>query len=448
MKKRSAFWRAAAIFGAALLTGALFFPATASAKLKTLHSFCRYLVYDECEDGASPFGPLVMDSAGNLFGTAGYGVNRGGVVYGLVHEAGKSRLKYQVLRNFCADQNCVDGSSPQPLIIDSAGNLYGVASGGGAHDAGVFFELRRSADGAHWKYTVLYNFCAGRKGGCAGGGQPIWRLTYAGAEKGEPYDGLSPLYGGTQSGGKYFRGTVYSLERVNGAWHGKSIYDFCRDQACPDGWYPNSLLPDGAGNLVGTTGEGGQGGQYGFGVAFKLTPSSLHPKWDQTVLYRFCSQPNCADGGRSSGIAVDSAGNIFGTTSEGGTGCPGNLGCGVIYEITSGGSESTLYNFCSQRKCRDGFAPVGPLLIGSDGSLIGVADGGGRFNRGTLFKWIAGTLQRLYAFCQETNCTDGAGPDGGLLRDSTGSLFGTTIVGGAYSGPYNEGGGTVFRLTR
>jgi uncharacterized repeat protein (TIGR03803 family) len=446
MKKRSAFWRGAAVFGAALLGGAVLFSASASAKLKTLHSFCKY--FDGfCRDGGYATGPLVMDSAGNLFGTARDGVNRGGVAYGLVHEAAKSKLKYKVLRNFCADLDCADGSNPAPLIIDTTGNLYGVTSDGGTHAAGVFFELVRSDSGTGWKYTVLYNLCAGREGGCADGGRPFTQLTYAGAENGQPYDGVSPLYGGGVYGGKYFQGTVFSLQRVNGGWRAKSIYDFCKDPACPDGWFPTSLLPDGAGNLIGITGYGG-GGQYGFGVAFKLTPSSLHPKWDQSVLHRFCSQASCADGGRPYGIAIDSAGNIFGTTSEGGSGCASNAGCGLIYEITSGGSESTIYQFCSQRKCRDGYAPSGPLLIGSDGSLIGTTGFGGSFNRGTLFKWSAGTFQRLYAFCQKANCTDGAYPGGGLLKDLSGSLFGTTSYGGANPGPYGDGGGTVFRLTR
>lgn len=440
MKRRSAFWRAAAIFGAALLSGAFFFPATASAKLKTLHSFCRYFGDSGCRDGGSGFS-LVMDQAGNLFGTAGAGARNGGIVFGLLHEAGSSGLKYKVLRNFCADLDCADGANPGPLIIDSAGNLYGVARSGGAHNAGVFFELAPRG-GTRWKYTVPYSFCGGPSGGCADGGEPIGKLTYAGAEKGQPYDGVSPLYGGAWTGGKYAEGTMYSLGRVNGGWRAKSIYDFCKDPACPDGRDPDSLLPDGRGNLVGTTHYGGNAvDQYGDtgGVAFRLTPSSIHPNWDQTVLYRFCSQANCADGYDPSGIAVDISGNVFGTTESGAL-CSGT--CGVIYEITSGGTESTLYRFCSQPNCTDGEFPDGPLLIGSDGSLFGTAYRGGEFGYGTLFKWSSGTFEVRYAFCRQANCADGANPAGGLLMDSSGSLFGTTEYGGAHN--Y----GTVFRLTR
>jgi hypothetical protein len=113
---------------------------------------------------------------------------------------------------------------------------------------------------------VLYNFCSGANGGCAGGGQPITRLTYDGAEHGLPYDGVSPLYGGTQIGGRYFSGTVYALERSGGAWNAWSIYDFCKAPSCPDGAVVSGLLPDGMGHLVGTASGGGNPeGQFSSG---------------------------------------------------------------------------------------------------------------------------------------------------------------------------------------
>src|ERR1043166_9122999 len=183
--------RAGAFSGLALFTLAAVMPgATASAStLSILHSFCSL---KKCKDGTVASG-LMRDQTGNLFGTTAYGgPHHGqGTVFELVHGR-----KYKFVHGFCPSHDCSGGSSPAgPLIIDTAGNLYGEAVYGGAHGAGVVFELSPGANG--WTFRLLYDFCSEGGAGCTDGANPVGGLTYTGAATGAPYDGVSPLYGTT-----------------------------------------------------------------------------------------------------------------------------------------------------------------------------------------------------------------------------------------------------------
>lgn len=404
--------------------------------LKTLYSFCLEI---NCSDGEYPLGGLIMDASGNLFGMTGTGgVRGGGTVFELVPPSGGKGWKYRVLYNFCSN-DCAEGVEPNgsALVIDTAGNIYGTTFTGGSEDLGTVFKLTPDATGKRWAHTILYNFCT-RNSACSDGFYPSSGLTYAGEATGAFYDGVSPLYGTTQGGGKHLRGVAYSLApNAHGKWIEKTLYAFCKEggSACTDGSDPYGLTVDGSGNLVGVAG----GGIANNGIAFRLTPVVGERFWTETVLHTFCSQANCADGADPNPMIVDGTGNLIGLAYGGGnTDC--NDGCGLIFKIAPDGTESVLYDFCSLSNCKDGSYPYSTLTPDQNGNLLGTAGGGGANDRGVVFEFDGSTLQVLYSFCSETNCSDGSYPRGGLLLDAANDLFGLTAGGG------KTNNGSVFEL--
>ena len=238
-----------------------------------------------------------------------------------------------------------------------------------------------------------------------------------------------------------------------------SLYDFSagpQDNPCTDGILPaTALVQDSSGNLYGTTTYGSTNVNLycgflapGCGTVFELNSAG-----QETVLYSFCSAPNCTDGTfPNSALIVDAAGNLYGTTSNGGRSSVGNCmgsrfqtgGCGTLFRVDTRGREKVLYNFCSASNCTDGAGPNG-LIRDAAGKLYGTTTGGGAYGGGTVFTLDHSNnvshLTVLYSFCSEPNCVDGSGP-GGLLRDTAGNLYGTTYGGGA------NNNGTVFKLDR
>jgi uncharacterized repeat protein (TIGR03803 family) len=209
---------------------------------------------------------------------------------------------------------------------------------------------------------------------------------------------------------------------------------------------PTAALIQGVdGSFYGTTINGGTGmgsdqclpPYGGCGTVFKVTPSGTI-----TSLYSFCSQLNCSDGSFSHAALVRGAdGDYYGTTQNGGAGCP-QMGCGTVFKVTPSGTLTTLYNFCSRPNCPDGYGPEAGLVLASDGNFYGTTQGGGAHFYGTVFKLTpSGTLTTLYNFCSLANCADGSQPIGGLIQAADGNLYGTTAVGGML------GLGTVFRIT-
>ena len=444
--------RAALLLAALVFSAAGFAPGEASAyTLKTLYSFCP--AGGRCKDGNGP-GPLVSDASGNLFGTAveggKYGVS--GVVFELVPNADKSAWTYVVLHLFCPTRGCPDGQNPVgKLVVDTQGNLYGVTTAGGSGH-GTAFKL---SPGSPWQLTTIHSFCG--RAGCADGGLPDAGLTYVGAASGALYDGTSPLYGTTlQGGNSRGEGTIFKLIPKQGRFVERVIYKFCSLANCADGYLPTaSLLADTSGNLYGTTTAGGTSNR---GTVFELSRTAKK-QWSQTVLYSFCLQNNCTDGAvPETELLMDSSGNLFGTTGDGGSGahCPDTGGCGTAFKIVPNGAtstESVLYNFCSASDCADGDAPfsAGFVMDGSGNLFSTTAGGGGNdgdpVNRGggTVYQ-LNGTEQVIYAFCAQSGCTDGWSPAGSLIRDSSGNLFGVTQQGGTGEGA-NGGAGTVFELS-
>jgi len=165
---------------------------------------------------------------------------------------------------------------------------------------------------------------------------------------------------------------------------------------------------------------------------------SLASAQTETVLYNFCSQPNCADGQSPfGGVIMDKKGNIYGTTYDGGA-----SGLGVVFKLTPAGEESVLYNFCSQSGCSDGSQPYAGLIMDKKGNLYGTTVNGGTANNGTVFMLApSGEETVLYRFCSQSGCSDGSTPYGGLIMDSEGNLYGTTVYGGT------NGNGTVFKVS-
>ncbi|MBV9990280.1 MAG: hypothetical protein JOZ72_03225 [Alphaproteobacteria bacterium] len=439
MPIRTGFLRRALLAASVLLAAALA-PAGASAgSIDIIHAFCT----PSCGNGYSPAQPLARDASGNLFGVTAGGTQGLGVVYELIPSP-RGRWKYQVLHYFCAKNGCVDGSVPDgALVIDGAGNLYGMAQGGGTgNDAGLIFELSPTSKPKRWNYRVVYNFCSAFGGSCRDGKVPSGGLTYQGAQSGALYDGVSPLYGVTQQGGRRFAGVVFSVQPHAGAWVELVIYPFCV-KTCTGGSHP-TVRPtfDGAGNLYGVTSSGGSTGN---GAVYKLSPQAPPSGWTLSVLHTFCAQANCEDGGGfASSLVMDAAGNLFGTTEYGGTnaGCRSDQGCGVLYEIAADGTEKTLYDFCQLANCTDGWAPVdnGGLVLDAAGEIVGTAANGGANGEGVVFKVAGGSYQVVHDFCAQA-CADGGEPLAGLITDPAGTLYGTTNVRGGVLG------GAAFALT-
>ena len=310
--------------------------------------------------------------------------------------------------------NGTDGSVPDAgLIFDTAGNLYGTTYYGGTYDYGTVFELTRSHDTAHggWTEKVLHSF-NGADGGNLFGGLIL--------------DAFGNLYGTGNAGGFGF-GTVFELTRspntAGGGWTEKVLHSFNgTDGAVPDA----ALIFDAAGNLYGTTTYGG-----GLGNVFELTPAA-GGGWTEKVLYNVGNVP-------FGGLIFDSAGNLYGTTYYGGT-----YGHGAVFELTpvADGSwtEEVLYSF--HNNDADGAGPYPTLIFDAAGNLYGTTYNGGFYGYGTVFELMpaAGggwTEKVLHSF----NGTDGAYLFGGLIFDAAGNLYGTTVVGGSH------GYGTVFELT-
>lgn len=330
------------------------------------------------------------------------------------------------LYRFCAGgPPCVDGAYPGGLIADDAGNLFGTTQIGGARGGGSVFEL--TPDGTE---TVLYSFCS--QAGCADGDAPVGGLIM---------DAAGNLYGTTEFGGPSRAGTVFEV-----APDGTQtvLYSFCAKTKCVDGSQPTAgLIIDAAGNLYGTTSDGGR---FGGGTAFELTSGGV-----EIVLHSFCAQSGCADGKQPvAGLTMDAAGNLYGTTAAGGGGI---FSEGTVFELTPNPrrimwTERVLYSFCSEAGCSDGAGPVASLLLDAAGNLFGTTEFGGQSSLGTVFKLAPdGTERVLYRFDSARN----SHPVAALVADGAGALYGTAAGTTRICGTHGQrctGPGTVFRLLR
>lgn len=414
-----------------------------AADFKTIYSFC---VEENCKGGVHPrFGPLLAGPDGVLYGTTEEGGKRHrGNVFALVPQENGTWQEVSLF-SFCGAP-CGGGAYPEGGVIrDVAGNLYGVAPVGGAHHGGIVYELSPPAAGRNkWTGRVLYNFCAELE--CADGKGPIAQLTYAGAQTGIPYDGVSPLYGTTRGGGRrtwpHRGGVLFSLTPAEGTWTENVLHAFCSEQNCTDGQSPaGTLLADSDGGLYGVTIAGGEVEDHD-GTVYQFKNQTYQ------VLYRFCTAPDCSDGAQpSGGLTMDAQGNLFGTTYSGGA----PQGGGTIYEVSFPGGQpqhTVLYRFCAQTNCTDGSGPTSQLALDSEGHLFGTTAYGGNDGGGTVFVWDGTSLSDLYSFCIGGGpCWDGSTPEAGPVLDGMGHLFGTTSYGGTGTCGTRPGCGTVYELT-
>ncbi|HLY06326.1 MAG TPA: choice-of-anchor tandem repeat GloVer-containing protein [Rhizomicrobium sp.] len=369
--------------------------------LTTLASF------SDGTDGAMPLAPLAADSHGHLYGTTSQGANGAGTLFEVT--PGK---KLKTLYAFCSQTGCKDEASPHAgLILDSQGNLYGTTYGGGANSSGTVFEA--TPKGVE---TVLYSFCSVVKNGhCGDGSAPLGGVTM---------DSAGNLYGTTASGGDNDFGAVFEVafNGKKGTWTEKTLYSFCPESGCADGQAPAAgVIMDKAGNLYGTT---QLGGAFGQGAVFEI--NARHKK--ETVLYSFCAQSGCADGAEPyAGVIMDKSGNLYGTTKYGGNPNCGNGG-GTVFELGNKSQESVLYAFCSVEADADGSYPEAGLVADKKGNLYGTTTTGGSSSQGVVFE-LAGTTETvLYSFCSTTGCPEF--PTAGVIMNKAGDLFGTTSSGG------------------
>ncbi len=322
------------------------------------------------------------------------------------------------LYSFCAAGfPCPDGDGPEGTLVQATdGNFYGTTVSGGAYNKGTVFKITPGGT-----LTTLYSFCA--QSSCpdgAGIGAPLVQGT----------DGN--LYGTTTSGGADGYGTVFKITPT-GTLTTLHTFDLIFDPN--DGGTPGGLIQATDGNFYGPASAGGPGG---FGTIFKITPSGT-----LTTLYSFCPQGfSCVDGVAPLAALVQGTdGNFYGTTSDLGA----HIG-GTVFQITPGGTLTTLYSFCALLNCPDGYNPFkAPLVQGTDGNFYGTTVGGGAASSGTVFKITpAGTLTTLHSFCSVGFCTDGIDPYTGVIQGRDGNFYGTTYSGGSDG---FSGYGTAFEIT-
>jgi uncharacterized repeat protein (TIGR03803 family) len=354
-------------------------------------------------DGWAPIGGVVLDGAGNVYGTTTAGGIPNcscGTAFELSPNSGGTYTK-KTLHLFSGYSQL---GTLAAVVLDSQGNLYGTTPFGNGHinssDQGTVYRLSPGSSG--WTYTVVYGFPAsdGREPGA-----------------GPTFDSAGNLYGTTIGGGSSEAGTVYELSPAgNGVWTEKLLYTF---RGGNDGAYPRSnVVIDSSGNLFGTTSNGGGGSSAG-GTVFELSPNGTG--WKETILHTF--QSNGIDGTFPlAGLTRDASGNFFGTTNLGGT-----YGFGTVFKMTQSSSgtwsESVLYSFTGGA---DGSESYAPITIDSAGNLYGSTKYGGAHGVGAIFVLSpksdgSYTESVLHSF---TGSTDGVNPSGSLTLDAAGNLYG------------------------
>ncbi len=400
---------------AVLLTLGLTNAALGSDTQTVLHTFTNG------SDGAQPYSGLIMDSAGNLYGTAetvgeyGYGV-----VFELTPSVGGG-WTYKVLHSFTGAD---DGAYPLTgsLVFDSQGNLYGTCSSGGQYTFfGTVFELSPSGGGT-WAISKSYSFTGGHDGST-----PVANVIL---------DPAGNLYSTTEYGGVGY-GTVFELTPAGNSWTERTLHAFSGGS---DGSTPGlgaGVIMDRAGNLYGST---LYGGSYNTGVIFKL--HNTGSGWLETVLYNFTGNPSGNDGAWPSGtLAFDNAGRIYGTAS----GTSSNGGYGGIFQLSVPPSVPKTaehewqitwpYRFTGGS---DGGIPASGVVFDSAGNLYGTTYQGGADGVGVVFQLTPSPWNEnvLWSF---TGGSDGANPFAGVTFDSAGNLYSTATAGGS-------GYGVVFEL--
>ncbi len=392
----------------------------ASAVTLTAQTLTTLVTFDGTNGEQPYFAPLVQNTNGNIYGTTLSGgpstadcSNGQGFGCGTIFQI-TAAGEFSTLYSFCSQVSCSDGISPfAGLAHDENGNLYGTTGSGGTSFQGTVFKI--TPEGI---LTTLYNFCS--QTNCADGAQPFATLVYFAGD----------FYGTTTSGGANGDGTIF---KITPAGQLTTLYSFCSQVNCTDGYVVYGAMIEFNGKLWGTT---LQGGANGFGTVFAVTTAGK-----LTTLHSF----DAVDGASPWGELLHAAnGYFYGTTSGGGT-----RDDGTVFKMTAAGKLTTIYNFCADTDCPDGVAPLGGLVQGRNGNFYGTTNDGGANFRGTIFEITeAGELTTLYSFCSKTDCTDGEYPYTPLVQGSNGKLYGTTEGGGDPSCDSPSGCGIVFSFVQ
>jgi uncharacterized repeat protein (TIGR03803 family) len=383
-------------------------------------TFTTLVDFDDT-DGFLPYAPLVQGLDGNFYGTTPIGGTLGSGNVFNISSGGTLNSIY----SFCQLVDCEDGEFPDTgLALSANGVFYGTTSEGGVIHVGSIFKI--TPEGA---LTPLHLF-TGPDG------------TGPSALVQGPDGNFYGTTGGGGANSEHCGGGCGTVFQITPKGTLTTIYNFCSLPSCADGSYPDAALIQGTdGNFYGTTVHGGTISScdgVGCGTIFKITPSG-----QLTTLHRFTGK----DGYFPAAPLVLSAGNLYGTTTEA-------SGYGTAFSLSSAGKLTTLYQFCSQTNCTDGRGSVW-LTLGTDGNLYGTTSGGGSgsgctgdlYGCGTIFQLTpGGALTTLHNFCASGSCTDGSVPLAGLVQGTDGVFYGTTEQGGILTCSDYPGCGTVFSL--
>lgn len=394
----------------AFVVGLLLVGAASASTTHVIYSFAGG------NDGEYADTELVVDAAGNLYGTTVQGgKHASGTVFQLSPSGGG--WVHTVLYHFTGG---ADGGEPyKGVTLDAAGNLYGTAvtGGGGSCEGGCGVTYKLTNSGGHWAQTVIHSFTGGDDG--SGPGSPV------------VLDKAGDVYGTTPTAGANGLGVVYQLHNANGQWALRVIHTFTGG-ADGEGGSAGRVAFDAAGNLYGVTTVGGA---HGAGVVYKLTPTQTG-EWKQKTLYAFNDEPDA--GFPYGGVVVDKKGNLYGTTYYAGA-----HDVGTVYRLSRRNGawvETGLYSF---KGGSDGSGPISTLAFDQAGNLYGSAsEGGAGCNCGTIFKLSSAGGRATYSTPHRfTGIPDGAFPYDGMVMDAAGNLYGATTHGGA------NDDGAIYQLT-
>ena len=374
---------------------ALFATAAPAQTINVLHSFTGR------GDGSWPVAGVTLDRAGNLYGTTSEIDSGGpGTVYKMSRAGSGWILSTLYSFNHPNDPTKIYAG----VVFGPDGALYGTGYDGGANTLGAVFSLRPPANACKsvscpWTLTTLYSFNFGNDGIHPYRGNLV-------------FDSAGNIYGTTYSGGTFVRGTVFKLTRTSSGWSESLLYSFSGGN---DGEFPeNGVTFDSAGNLYGTTSEGGSNG---YGTVFELSPSA--GGWTETTLYTFTDGDDGAN--PLGGVVIDPQGDLYGTASQGGT------GAGTAWELSpSGGS----WAFTQVHSFSGGTTP-GPLAsptLDAAGNIYGTSANDGNHS-GLVFELMPAGGEWTYT-SYNFNGTDGGSPSSGVSLDASGNLYGTASLGG------------------
>ena len=382
--------------------------------------FRDVVVFNSATGGSFPYGSLITDASGNLFGTTFLGgTNSNGTVFEIANQSGVYASTATVLANFNASLN--GNMSRAGLLIDASGNLFGTAgSGGSGGNSGTVFELVNNNGTYASTPTVVYNF----PDRSATGYFPLSGLIA---------DAAGDLFGMAERGGPGQYGTVFEFAKTLGQY--ASTPTILASFNGSNGAYPSgSLLMDAQGNLFGTAASKGLNN---VGNVFEIQHSAGGYASTPTILVSFSGANGSSP---QAGLIADANGDLFGTTQTG-----GSSNAGTVFEILhdAGGYASTptvLVNFNSAT----GIWPLGDLYADANGNLFGTTFGGGANGHGTVFeiRKIGSSYASTPTVVANFTSANGANPRGGLIADATGVLLGTASGGGP------TGAGAVFSLTQ